>query len=419
MILERELNEAEQRSAQRVLRNCTALSAFASCCSSEALQVLIAVSIGIPGYLVSASGSLLYLSYLVLPLGFLAAARVGAGRSMGGFKFLQGGCCLVIALSCLMKEGAAAVFLVGVVLLYASMSCAASMLFPLQKHIATEKTLPAMLARNQIAASVAWLAASFAIIWLMTLFSSRTLLPLIFLTGSLVFVLCGFLITGIDEPVILRRFADHSIVKQARIAWRNPLLRHQIWVGSILNLMLAMLPPVNILMAKQGFELSDSWILVLSAVQVISSIAGSWICKVFTQKYGPRKVMIAAYPLVWAIPLCWQFASVRFGVAAVFPPFVMAGLLNILISTSLSNYFTITIPNQHQIGGTFWVFLVTGGLVGLLGILLNPGILAGIEHFCPDAEPFRRFQLHFLIAGALFCGGILAPLSRPEKAPKK
>ena len=415
MILDRELTEAEQRSAQRVLRDCVALSACASSCSSETLLILTAVSIGIPGYLLSASGSLVYMSYLVLPLGFLYAARVGSGRCIGDFKMLQGIFCLLIGLSLFVPAGAAYVFLAGVILLYASMSCAASMIFPLEKNISTEKTIAAMLSRNQITASVAGLTVSLLIVWLLTVYPSRTLLPLVFLTGFLLCLVCGFRIRRIDEPAILQRFAEHSILKQALLAWRNPVLRRQIWVGCLLNLLLAMLLPVNILMVKQGYDLPDSWILLLSSLQVISSIAGSWLCRVFTQKYGPRRAMIAAYPLVWAICLSWQLASPEFSLPAVLPPFIMAGLLNIFLSTSLNNYFTVTIPNQHQIGGTFWVFLATGGLMGLLGMFLNPAILAGIQNWFPGA-PFRHFQLYFLFAGILFAAGILAPVSLPESS---
>ena len=413
MILERELTEAEQHSAQLVLRDYTALAACASGCSSETLLVLTAVSIGIPGYLLSASGSLLYMSYLVLPLGFVVAARTGAGKCIGNFRMLQGISCLVVGLSFFVPAGAAYIFLAGVILLYASMSCAGSMLFPLQKNISTGKTISAMLSRNQITAAIAGLTVSLLITWLLSVYPSRTLLPLVFPAGFLLFILCGFRIRQIDEPAILQRYAEHSILKQARLAWRNPVLRRQILVGSMMNLLLAMLLPVNILMVKQGYDLPDSWVLLLSSIQVISSIAGSWLCKVFTQRYGPRRMLITAYPLAWAICCTWQLASPGFSLFTAVPPFIMAGLLNIMLGSSLSNYFSITIPNRHQIGGTFWVFLVTGGMMGLLGMFLNPAILAVIQRFYP-AEPFRHFQLYFLIAGILFAGGILAPLSLPE-----
>ena len=223
----------------------------------------------------------------------------------------------------------------------------------------------------------------------------------------------GFRIRRICEPEVLQMFAGHSIWNQARIAWRDPLLRRQIFTGCVLNLMLVMLLPINLLMAKLGGNLPDFQIQLLGSVQMISAMAGSWILKKAIPVFGPRKIMASVCPLIWFIPSYWLLVPPHFSVYAALLPFVMAGLLTNVINSTLSIYFTFTIPNRRQIGGTFWIFILTGGMVGLLGMFLNLGILSGIQYFRP-MDPFHHFQSGFLVIGILFSGSILFPLALPD-----
>jgi hypothetical protein len=87
--------------------------------------------------------------------------------------------------------------------------------------------------------------------------------------------------------------------------------------------------------------------------------------------------------------------------------------------TSLENYFLISVPTALQPGGTFLVFVITGGVAGTLGIFINSIIfkIAGAMNIPSGSMELYRF--YFTIAGILFAAGIIAPWSLPVKHHKK
>ncbi|MBE6408598.1 MAG: hypothetical protein E7038_08350 [Lentisphaerae bacterium] len=106
MTVDRALTAEERRRSQNTMRDQRVLSALAANCGSETLLILLALSLGIPETIVSATGSLQLFSYTFLPLGFLLAARMGAVRSISRFHLLTGFIYLVIAAACFVPHGA-------------------------------------------------------------------------------------------------------------------------------------------------------------------------------------------------------------------------------------------------------------------------------------------------------------------------
>ena len=67
--------------SQRAYYAFCVLNGLAYMCVGEGVVVLFAVKCGFPDFVVSIVGAMLYLGYLLLPLGRTACARVGAVRS--------------------------------------------------------------------------------------------------------------------------------------------------------------------------------------------------------------------------------------------------------------------------------------------------------------------------------------------------
>lgn len=79
MTVDRALTAEERRLSQTAMRDQSVLSSLAMNCGSETLLILLALSLGIPETIVSATGSLQLFSYTFLPLGFLLAAWIYSG----------------------------------------------------------------------------------------------------------------------------------------------------------------------------------------------------------------------------------------------------------------------------------------------------------------------------------------------------
>lgn len=417
MIREGELSEQEQFSAQMTYRNFAAANAAAGACSGEAMLILMAIRLNLPDSLVSCIGALGFLSYLVLPFGFPAAAKYGVGGSIRKQGFFIALLCGGIMLSGFLPHGAAAgiLFSACLILLYFLRSSSASMLFPLQKSISTEQTLPGMLARNNITASTVGLAASLSLAFLVSAAHSPRTLPLIFAGGAAFALLSAGIIGEIEEPRKLKQFAARPILPQVRLAWSDKRMRKQLVVGCLLNLSLAMMLPVNLLAVRRGFGFGDAGALFLTSIQVVTGIAASWLTRHLALRYGPRNLLLWSYPLIWILALYWIFVPARPSLLLAAVPFVTAGFMMVFFSTNLANYFLISIPGRLQIGGTFLVFVVTGGLMGALGMLLNSLIFHFVQGNSSGAGTLAPFRLFYGICGLLFSVWIFVPALLPVK----
>lgn len=417
MILDGELSEEKQHSSQMTYRNFLAAGAAAGACSGEAMLILMAIRLGLPDSLVSCIGALGYLSYLVIPFGFLTAAKYGVGGSIRKQVFATSFLCGGITLSGFLPHGAAALILFAacLVLLYFFRSASTSMLFSLQKSISTEQTLPAMLARNSIAGSAVGLMGSLCLAFLLSVAPGERTLPLIFAGGAVFAWLSAGIIGKIDEPRKLKRFAARPILPQVRLAWADKLMRKQLVVGCLLNLAQVMMLPVNLLAVRRGFGFGDAYSLLLASIQVVTAIAASWLTRHLVLRYGPRNLMLWAYPLIWVLAFYWVFVPERPSLLLAAVPFVTAGFMSVSFGTNLANYFMISIPGRLQLGGSFLVFVVTGGLMGALGMLLNSLIFHFVQTAPAGGGTLAPFRLFYGLCGLLFSIWIFVPALLPVK----
>ena len=195
-----------------------------------------------------------------------------------------------------------------------------------------------------------------------------------------------------------------------------PLMRHQIYVGSLSNIFLAAVVPMNILAVKRGLGTSDSMVILLTALQAVAAVGGSAIVKQITARFGPRKMMIIAYPLVWLLVACWIFMPLNAHPVLMAVPFVIGGLAMMGMGTPLESYFLITVPENLQLVGTFLVFVVTGGLAGAAGIGMNWSVFKLAEYVISSSDSMSVFRFYYEVMAAIFALGILAPWSLPGKA---
>jgi len=413
MILNRTLDAAERLASQKTLRNYWAAFALGQACCGEATIQLMALAINIPDRVVAAMGAMNYAGFLALPLGFVLGGKQGAGKSMQLENYLAALAALLLATSPwthpILFWGALLLFLVA-------RAANNAMRFPLQSHIAIPSEVPSMLSRNYVSFWGCTLLGCLAVSLTMQIFPGNGTLAAVFAAGSIFFICSGGFINRVKEPQEVKKLAEQKLSSQLKAAWQNPLVRHQIYAGCMINLFLAAVVPMNILCAKRGMDASDALIILLAAIQAMASVAGSVMVKHITNRCGPRKMMLIGYPLVWLIPLFWLLIPADAPRFVLVLPFIMGGMVLMALGTSLENYFLVTVPEKLQIGGTFLVFVVTGGCSGAAGMALNWLLFYLAENFCDSSSAMAPFRFYYAIVGALFALGILAPWSLPGKA---
>lgn len=416
MIIDRPLTADERRFSQYTLRNYWVLSALALACCGDAVLPLLGVVLHLPDGVLSMLGAMNYASFLLLPLGFIIGGKLGAGKCMALNN-------LFMALAALLLMSAVWLgkwmFFAGLILFLTARAANYSMRFTLQKHIATAGEMPAMLARNYIGMHSASLVGYLAVSLIFRLCPGAWTLPGVLAVSILFFAAVAWCINRIIEPQQVRELAAEPLTGQIKAAWGSPLVRHQIYVGTLLNLFLAAVVPVNIIAAKRGAGISDAMTVLLIALQAVSSIGGSVLVKEITRRFGARKMMLCGYPLAWALCGSWCLLPIGQYWWMMFIPFVLGGVVLMAFGTSLENYFIASVPGKLQLGGTFLVFVITGGMAGVLGMILNWGIFQLSEFWQWSGNSMMPFCFYFMSVGVLFAPGILAVASLPSDLDKK
>lgn len=419
MILNRALNEDERRKAQHIYYQFSAMNALALGCSNTTLQSLLALQLGISSTAASVIGPMEYLRYVFLPLGFLLAAHFGVCKGKRITLTLVGILCFVIALSAWVPATCSGMlFFSGVILMGGAMATLWAMEFPLQKNITTSGTFPRMIAISQSISATVGLVTSLILAWYLDAKGGDSLLSLFFCVGAIGFILNGIIISRMPEPSILKKLASKPLWAETRRAWHADVVRKQMFLGYVQNVVLATMLPVNILAAKFATNGNNSKVLILSTVQSLMLIVSSGIFKVFTQRFGPRRLMIATWPAVVAMAAYWCLAPVESSFWYLIPPFILAGFINVGFAASQGSYFTLGVPNELQVGGTVLVYIFHGGLVGLTGIMLNPLLFKLTAHFVA-VDTIMQYRAYYLITGIIALFGIIVPIRLPEFFKRK
>lgn len=407
------LDETEQLRARRCLMSKGAADAVGSICLGDSMMILIATGLGFPSACVSAIGSLNFLSYLILPLGFVIAGRMGICRGIWTEQrgiMLSG---LAIAAAAFFPGQARLLFPLALVGCYACRSCAASMVFSIQKNIAPGLHLPVLMSKLAVINSSVGLLTALAMAWVLSISQGMNALGGAAVAGALFYGIAGYCMSRSPEDPQLRENARRPIMPSVHDALASRVMRLQLLAGCALNLPIAMLLPVNILIAKHGYGMTNTRILLLTMTQSLSAIACSALFRYLSPRFGPRRVMIGAFPIIVILCLYWLLLPAAAPFWLLLPPFAIAGGMNIFFSTSLGNYFVMTIPAHMQVGGTFLVFVITGGLVGVAGVLLNPALLRLAADFAGGS--LAAYKLYFALCIILFLPGLHTVITLPPE----
>lgn len=414
MIIDRPLNEAEASKAQRQFLVAQCFAAVARVCTGSTVLILCALRLGLSNSFSSAFGAFIYISYMFLPMGFVFAGRWGVGRSILYQRIFGLFVCLLLGGCVIAPHGAKALFIFGVILFYLHESGAVAMSFPLQKCITTERTLPVLQARCSIAGYTLSFLTSLTIAWYVARFNEMFAVPSLFLLGGVLFILSGLVMSRMDEPSSLMEHAATPMLPELREALAIPLMRKELAAGFVLNLSLTMLPSACVLAAKNGCGLDDSHVLVLTAFQILAVVAASRFYQTMTQRFGARMMIFGTYPLIPLLCAIWILMPVKASWWFLAGPFMVCGIMGVLFSTAMGNYFIVSMPERLQVPGTFLLFVVTGGFPGILGMLLNPLLFHLARRFSGEG-PMDAFRLYHAVCAVLFMACLPVVLWLPRR----
>ena len=101
MIYDRPLTDEQRRVSQLNYNLFNIVNGASYMCLGETVIILFAVKLHAPNVIVAVIGSMLFLGFLLLPLGVVRTAQVGAARSQADFWVCRNVAALLVAVSAL------------------------------------------------------------------------------------------------------------------------------------------------------------------------------------------------------------------------------------------------------------------------------------------------------------------------------
>lgn len=412
MIYDRPLTDEQRRVSQLNYNLFNIVNGASYMCLGETVIILFAVKLHAPNVIVAVIGSMLFLGFLLLPLGVVRTAQVGAARSQADFWVCRNVAALLVAVSALILPLsqclAWGLLLLGSFLFYGFRAAGVVMSQPLIGDITNNMDRARLIARSTGLFYVSGLVAMVTISLILGHYDSLWVLVGIIVAGACCGVTASTFVRKIDETSAIRRSAQAPLLPQLKTAFFDLTLRRQICAGFMVNLAIIMMAPIAILTMKRGYGVSDTQAILFSIVQFASSIAATQISGKITEKIGPRKVAIYSYMLIFPICLFWLFAPAAvssvwmWGLFIV--PFILIGAMMVSAQNAMVHYFLMAVPKERQVASSMFISVVTGAAAGVTGMFVAGGLLKLAERFLGSGLPMYR--AYFVAAGVLFLAGL-------------
>ena len=412
MIYDRPLTDEQRRVSQLNYNLFNIVNGASYMCLGETVIILFAVKLHAPNVIVAVIGSMLFLGFLLLPLGVVRTAQVGAARSQADFWVCRNVAALLVAVSALILPLsqclAWGLLLLGSFLFYGFRAAGVVMSQPLIGDITNNMDRARLIARSTGLFYVSGLVAMVTISLILGHYDSLWVLVGIIVAGACCGVTASTFVRKIDETSAIRRSALAPLFPQLKTAFFDSTLRRQICAGFMVNLAIIMMAPIAILTMKRGYGVSDTQAILFSIVQFASSIAATQISGKITEKIGPRKVAIYSYMLIFPICLFWLFAPAAvssvwmWGLFAL--PFILIGAMMVSAQNAMVHYFLMAVPKERQVASSMFISVVTGAAAGVTGMFVAGGLLKLAERFLGSGLPMYR--AYFVAAGVLFLAGL-------------
>ncbi len=418
MICKGPLTPAQLASSQRNYYAASLINGLAYMCLGETVLGLVAVQLNCPDYIVSALGAMVFFGFLLLPLGKMVTARVGAARSYSVFWLARNAAALLVSLAALAgisgrPSTAMALLLTGAFFFYGFRAAGVAMSQPLVGNITTEQDRSRVIGINAGIFYVSCLVSLVTISLLLTFRKGLGVLGAIVAVGATLGFTASFFINRMDETESIRDAARKPIRGEVGHVFRDRTLMWQLAAGFTVNLGVILLVPTSVLVLKRGYGLSDAQALLFALVQFGTSAAASFLSGWIDTRIGARKALLGAFLVLVAIGPVWMLAPDGLQPLYTALPFLMAGAASIIALNARMHYFLQTIPEARQVTGSMFIWVVTGAGSGVVGMLLSGALLEIAARLNAADSPLPGYRLYFGLASLLLIGGVWIILRLP------
>lgn len=413
MIHDRPLTTEERAKSQYNYNWFNVINGASYMCLGESVIVLFAIRLNMSNTVISLIGAMLFLGYLLLPLGVKRAAKVGAASCQADFWVCRNIAALLVALSIFVNFYspllAGITLLTGAFLFYGFRAAGIVLGSPMIGDITTEDDRSAVIGRST---ALFYGSGAFALACISTILyfqDSVWILVGIIVAGASLGVTASTFVRNIDETSALRKSAQRPLFGGLPYLMNNPDGRNLAVVWFLTNLTNLLIIPISILTLKRGCGVSDTNAVIFSLIQFVIMIFASQYSPLLTKRLGPRMmILIACFCYVPTILfwICLPSLGLTEGWllwCLMVIPFGMQGIASVVNTNSLIHYFLMTVEKEHQVECVMILNLITGAAAGIIGMGIAAGLMK-LAELIPGSEGLEVFRNYFIMILLLFCG---------------
>lgn len=417
MIYDHPLAPEQQQRSQRNMHCFNVINGISYMCLGETVLILLAVKLHSPDVVIAALGSMIYFGFLLLPLGKIVTARIGAAKAQSRFWVYRNLAALAIASATIWNHFglnllAELIMVAGAFMFYGFRAAGVVMSQPLIGDITSEQERGQFLGRVQSAFCAACILSLVSITVIMRHESEWTLMAIIIFGACCGITASGFL-RRIDETRGISISAQKPFLPEFRWACSFPPLRRLLYAGFMTNLAQILIAPLAMLAVKRGYGFSDTEALQFAIAHFAGAAVISYLAGQAAKSLGAKREILCAYLGLLCVALAWQWLPAspsRFLLLPVF--FLIGGSVAVLIN-SVAQHFLEIIPAERRVSSSVFMSIVTGAGAGLTGILVSSTMLK-LGAFLAPKSLLDGYRAYFaLIAVFLLPGLVLIQRLKP------
>lgn len=388
MILHRPLTPEERKVSQRYYNKFSFVNGASYMCLGESIILLLANSLKLPNEGAAILGAMVYLGYLLMPLGVLRTAKVGAAACQADFWVARNISALIIASSAFVYPYSQylswSFIILGSLMFYGCRAAGCVLSTPLVGDITVDDETPILINKNaglfNISGGIMIILISLALFK----FKNHGIWPLvvIIVTGAVIGIISSTITRKIQESGDVQKAAKQKFFSGLIEAFKNKDIRRLSVGWFALSFTTIMVYPISYYLIKRGLHYSDSMAMVCTAL----SLAGGYLFSTSSAKlccaFGPKMLMksmvfvyfIVAYIFI-NIPMISGSKSILVYIAS-FLAFALIGIGNICVNSSAATYFLMICPDKNkQVTASISLQLVVSVCAGILGSVFSTTLL--------------------------------------------
>ena len=426
MICNRPLTTAEMASSQRNYLLYNGVNGASYMCLGETVLILFAVKLHCSDTVVAILGGMIFFGFLLLPLGKIMTARVGAARSQADFWVMRNIAALVVAAAApaalfLSPLLATAMLIGGAFLFYGFRAAGVVMGQPLVGEICEKESSGKFVAKAWVYFYTSGVTAVAAIALCMKFNESVWMLFAIIISGTILGITSSTFMRKVHETGEIRKNAQRPLLREIPGLLKDKVVMRQLIAGMICNMSTVFLVPISMLSLKRGYGVADGTALFYALVQFGACIGISLILSKVADRFGGRKLTIAGFYANYAVAAVWLLLPGAFHPLLSALPFLICPLCSVISNTALTQYFIHTVPPKDQVAASLLIAVGTGVLAGLPGMILSSLFLKWAAMFNSAGPAIMTYKYYF--TGILFFLPLMSlavhALYKEDKLPSK